>query len=228
MRIGLCLIATGKYDIFLQPLIDSVDKYFFRNDSISIYLFSDKIPNLIHSDRISLTFIPTEHKPFPYATLYRYKYFTAGADLIDTDYIFYSDVDMRFVSEVGREILGDIVCVQHPGFYKGGWGSGGCDPKSLAYLPIDVCKDYMAGGFQGGKRDKYMLACEVMKQRIDIDESNGVLAQWHDETHWNFYLKTFAENIKVLTPSYCYPESWHIGFPKRILALDKDHAKMRT
>ena len=230
MRIGLLLVATGKYDIFLQPLIDSVDKFFFRNDPITIYLFTDKVEiKLIHSVRINIVIIPTEHKPFPYATLYRYKYFSGASNLIDTDYVFYSDVDMRFVAEVGREILGDIVCVQHPGFYKGGWGSEGCSPDSLAYLDPIYRKEYKAGGFQGGETKTYIRACGILCERINDDESRGVMAEWHDETHWNWYLKIMCNDnqVIVLSPSYCYPESWSIPFKKKLLALDKNHVEIR-
>lgn len=229
MRIGLLLISTGKYDVFVQPLLDSVDRFFFRHDQVTIYLFTDKVDiKLVHSDRINIIVIPTEHKPFPYSTLYRYKYFTQASKLIDTDYIFYSDVDMRFVGEVGREILGDIVCVQHPGFYKGGWGSDGCDERSLAYLPKEKRTNYVCGGFNGGSKDMFLDMALILNSRIDEDERNGVMAVYHDETHFNWYIKEIAVNIKTLSPSYCYPESWKIPFPKRLLALDKDHAKIRN
>ena len=226
MTIGLLLIATGKYDVFLKPLIDSVDRFFFRNDRVDIYIFSDKSYTGEHSDRVNIKVIPIEHKPFPYATLLRYNHFDQHKDLITSDYVFYSDVDMRFVAPVGREILGDIVCVQHPGFYKGGWGSEGCDKQSLAYLPKEQQSNYMAGGFQGGKKNIYLEACNVLNARIQDDESRGVMAQWHDETHWNWYLKTIK--AKVLDPSYCYPESWSIPFRKKLLALDKNHAEIRN
>lgn len=227
MKIGLVLIATGKYDVFLQPLIDSVDKFFFRGDEITIYLFTDKTPKLIHSDRIHTTIIATEHKPFPYPTLYRYKYISSIAENIYTDYLFYCDVDMRFVDLVGREILGDIVCVQHPGFYKGGWGSDGCDERSLAYLPKELCFDYVCGGFNGGRRKPFLEMCSILNDRISKDEKNGVMAIYHDETHFNWYIKKMAKNIHKLNPSYCYPELWKIPFIKRILALEKNHKEIR-
>lgn len=231
MRIGLCLISTGKYDVFVQPLIDSVDKWFFRQDTITIYLFTDKTDlQLIYSDRINIVTIPITHKPFPFATLYRYKYFTAAAYLIDTDYVFYSDVDMRFVGKVDREILGDIVSVMHPGFYKGGWGSEGCSKMSTAYLPPEMRNGYKAGGFQGGKKLPYLRAASELDKRISSDESIGVMAIYHDETHWNWYLQMRAKNVKTLDPSYCYPEaSWAKGMPfvKRIMALEKDHKAIR-
>lgn len=227
-RVGLLIIATNKYEIFIEPLLRSVEKYFFANEPIDIYLFVDKTYNVKHDDRLSIVQIPIEHKPFPYASLYRYKYFDTFKSFLTSEYLYYLDVDMKIVGSIGDEILEDIVSVKHPGFYKGGWGSNGCDPKSKAWLPINLCHDYKAGGFQGGKRDVYLEACNLLNNRINDDESKGIMAIWHDETHWNWYLKRIATNLIELPPSYCYPESWKIPFPKKILALDKDHAKMRS
>ena len=66
--------------------------------------------------------------------------------------------------------------------------------------------------------------------RIDQDDKNGIVAVWHDESHLNRYLsETFAlDQLKTLTPSYCYPESWNLPFKKKILALDKNHAEVRS
>lgn len=226
-RVGLLLIATGKYDVFLKPLLDSVDKFFFPNERIDIYIFTDK-PLAFEYKRMDITYLQIPHKTFPYATLYRYKYFDHYRYAIHSQYIFYSDVDMRFVGLVGEEILGEIVAVQHPGFYKGGWGSANCNPESLAYLPKEQQHGYVAGGFQGGETEKYLRACNVLNARIQDDERRGVMAEWHDETHWNFFIKTLAPHAKILDPSYCYPESWKLPFPKRLLALDKNHAQIRS
>ena len=61
---------------------------------------------------------------------------------------------------------------------------------------------------------------------VKVDEKNGVMAEWHDEGFLNLWFG--IHNCKELSPSYCYPESWKLPFPKKILALDKDHAKMRS
>ena len=228
MRIGVFLIATGKYDVFLQPLVDSLDRYFFRHDKLTIYLFADKEHLPKKPDRIEIINIPIEHEPFPLCTLHRYNHFASIADDVNCEYLFYLDVDMLVVSNVGREILGDIVCVTHPGFYKGGWGSLNCSKDSLAYLPPELCHDYKAGGFQGGSKRSYLELCQLLSERIEMDENSGVMAQWHDETHFNWYLKTMVKNYKVLTPSYCYPESWKIPFQRKILALDKNHNAIRN
>lgn len=232
MRIGLLLIATGKYDVFLQPLIDSVDKYFFKDDNVDIFLFADKVPNIVHSDRIKIIHIPTEHKPFPYSTLYRYKYFNNRKDLImNTDYVFYCDVDMLFVDYVDREILPNsngLVAVQHPGFAKtGGWGSPNTLKESTAYVAPECRGTYCAGGFQGGYTQSYLIACAELDRNITTDENNGVMAEWHDESHWNKCLSVRGYQEKILSHEYCMSDADISGAPK-LLALTKDHAALRS
>ena len=223
MTVGLLLIATGKYDIFLQPLLESVDKYFFPNDEVQIYLFTDK-----NYTSKQITIFPIQHRPFPYPTLYRYRFFTTYAGAIKSDYLFYMDVDMLFVDYVGKEILGDLVAVRHPGYFRGGWGDYGTPKNSLAYVNPKERRGYYAGGFQGGRRDNYLSAALGMATNIDIDKSAGIVAQWHDEAHWNKYLTTHP--FKELTPSYCFPEAvWAKDIPFRpvIKALDKNHKELR-
>jgi len=119
-RVGLLLIATGKYDIFLKPLIDSVDKFFFRNEKIDIYIFSDKPLEIQASERIMIQVMEIKHSPFPYATLYRYKHFNQYKDTLTSDHLFYLDVDMKIVGIVGEEILPDesgLTATVHPGFW---------------------------------------------------------------------------------------------------------------
>jgi hypothetical protein len=53
----------------------------------------------------------------------------------------------------------------------------------------------------------------------------GVLADMADETHWNWYLK--SHSYKELSPAYCYPETWHIPFEKKILAIKKNYKEVR-
>lgn len=234
--IGLNIISTGKYDVFINPLIDSLEKYFFTNNKVVLHLFWDKDYEIKTSERFSVIYIPTEHKPFPYPTLYRYKYFTNVADKIKCDYLFYLDVDMLLVDNVDIEILPDIdsglVSVGHCGFWNGG-GSWGQNINSKSFTPIEHRRRYYAGGFQGGKTEKYLAACLAMATDISDDESRNVLAEWHDETHWNKYLST--RESKMLTPSYCMVEEielrkkWGItDFTPKIIALKKNHIEIRS
>jgi hypothetical protein len=245
-KVGIIIIATGKYDVFLRPLIDSIDKYFFRSLHVDIFIFSDKESDLPTYERLYLYWAEIEHIPFPFATLYRYRHITRFSEWLTSDNLYYIDVDMLLVDEVGDEILPDesgLVAVHHPGFYaKGGWGDNGTPIQSRAYLTPSLRNDYFAGGFQGGERTAYLKACKLMSEDIDIDldtakeigweNNSGVLARYHDESFWNKYLKYHP--FKALTPRYCMVEElnlrelWGISDIKpAILALHKDHKKFR-
>ena len=221
-KVGILLISTGNYDIFLDPLIESLDKYFLTDHEKQIYLFSDKLLE-------NSFYVPTLRFPFP--TLYRYKWFTQYHQAIDADILYYLDVDMKVVAPVGDEVLPDesgLVAVRHPGYWRGGWGDHGTTKKSLAYVPVNERKQYYAGGFQGGTRDVYLAAAAEMADNIRKDGSHH-MAQWHDESHWNKYLT--KHTFKELSPSYCHPEAaWAIDLPfeAKIKALDKNHSKLRT
>ena len=237
LTIGICLIVTGKYDIFLQRLIDTMSTHFFVGDDVVIYLFWDKPTyNLLLPARFSVVCIPTIHKPFPFPTLYRYKYFTQATEKIHCDYLLYIDVDMILVGDVGREILpgendGGLVATGHPGFWQTG-GSWCTNSNSTAFTEERLRTRYVCGGFQGGEMLAYLNACKEMAENISIDESHGIIVEWNDEMHWNKYVCT--RKYKLLTPEYCMipeqdiREKYKIAhFVPRIIALTKDHDELR-
>jgi len=61
---------------------------------------------------------------------------------------------------------------------------------------------------------------------VDEDMDKNLIAVWHDESHYNRYLID-TPPTHILSPSYCYPESWRLPFEKKLLALDKNHREMR-
>lgn len=236
-NIGLLLIVTGKYDVFLQPLIDTLASHFFTNYEVTIYLFWDKpVYRLLLPSRFSIICIPTEHRPFPFSTLYRYKYFVGASEKIHSDYIFYMDVDMLLVGDVSEEILpqendGGLTATGHPGFWING-GSWCTNLGSTAYTPESQRIRYCAGGFQGGETKSYLNACKEMADNISIDESRGIIAEWHDEQHWTKYISIHKH--KLLTPEYCMIPEIDVrekcgisNLTPRIIALTKDHKKIR-
>tara|TARA_R110000868_G_scaffold366197_1_gene629114 strand:+ start:681 stop:1385 length:705 start_codon:yes stop_codon:yes gene_type:complete len=228
-QVTLLLIATKQYKQFVQPLIEGVKKYFLINHDVTVELFTDEIRPYEGDERVKVSQTLIASYAFPEVTLYRYKIFLSKKH--DCDYIYYLDVDMAIVSEVGEEIFGDIVAVRHPGFYLGG-GSWCDDKNSLAYTEPENRYRYYAGGFQGGG-EKYYRAMKQMALHIDEDVRNGVLATWHDESHWNKYLSE-CKIYKELSPAYCLVEQqelrekWGISeFEPKIIALAKDHKTIR-
>jgi len=227
MKIGLLVIATNKYIKFVYPLWESVKRHFMTKTphEVTMFVFTDQPdvpPGTVR--------IPHEHKPWPAPTLMRYHAFLENQDkLKDQDYLFYCDADMLFVDDVGEEILGEVVATIHPGFYNKPREQFSYEtrPQSQAYMPPGCGTQYFAGGFNGGRATRYLGMAKELAGWIDRDKKNGIIAVWHDESHWNKWLAGNPPTVK-LSPSYCYPESWALPFPKKLLALDKDHAEMRS
>jgi len=225
MRIGILVISTNKYNTFLQPLIYSADEHFLNGHDVTYFVFTNCVDVELFSDReIIKTYV--DHREWPWMTLGRYKIFSENRSLFDDiDYLYYCDVDMRFVGAVGDEILSDIVATQHPGYF-GRRGTPENNILSLACVYPHEQMQYFAGGFNGGSKSEYLKMADTISNNIDIDYSRGIIAIWHDESHMNRY---FIDNCptKILDPGYCYGESMSIPFTKRLLALDKNHSEIR-
>ncbi|RAX55999.1 hypothetical protein CCY97_01460 [Helicobacter sp. 10-6591] len=100
------------------------------------------------------------------------------------------------------------------------------NPLSLAYIPYGVGKYYVRGGVNGGKTQAYLELVEVLKERIEKDLSNGIIAQWHDESHINRYIIDLVEDkdYKILSASYAFPQNFDPFLPYscKILMRDKN------
>jgi hypothetical protein len=233
MKVVVCLIATNKYKQFVNPLLESIDKYFLVNHEIEVNLFIDEVNyRCFISDRVSVVKHKIFSYGFPAATLFRYEIMTS----IDyqCDYIYYLDVDYIINDFVDEDIFGNIVAVLHPGFSIVGGGSWCTDKESNAYTYPENRRQYFCGGTSGGAYDYYYPLMKRLKREIEDDENRGVRAEWNDESHLN---KTLSElkSFKILDSSYCMPEPIHLRklweidhLTPKILALDKNHSEIRS
>ena len=225
-NIGLLIIATNKYVCFLQQLLESADNFFLTKQNVTYFIFSDKELSFLNSKRKIIT-TKVDHKPWPWMTLERYEMFKNNKDILSKmDYLYYCDVDMKFVDFVDDEILDKRVSTQHPYRY-GTRGTPETNTNSLACVHPHENMEYFAGGFNGGISDEFLKMSDIISNNIKIDYSKGIIAIWHDESHMNRY---FIDNppTKILDPGYCYGENLNIPFKKRLLALDKNHHIIRS
>lgn len=232
MHINVNLIATRKYHVFVQPLIDSICKYFLLKHDITINLFTDDLNRNYDGDprvEIKQHLIPSYG--FPEATLLRYRIMSSIE--YDCDYIVYLDVDYLIVSEVGDDILGPIVAVLHPGFSVVGGGSWSTDKKSLSYTEPENRIRYYCGGTQGGSKDHYVAIMKLLANRIDDDTRRGVKAEHNDESAWNWFLSQTG-GYKILDSRYCMVQQPHLQrlwkidhLEPKILALEKSHEEFQ-
>ena len=227
MNIALLIIATNKYHRFLSPLYESVQKYLFREDAIDVtpFVFTDhrKVP-------LGCIRIYQKHAPWPESTLKRFHMFERIApQLKKMDYVFYCDVDMRFVNPVGVEILSKFSATIHPYFFDSPREKLHYEKNkaSTAYVPQGMGKRYYMAAFFGGETEGFLKMTRILRKNIDIDLDRQIIAKWHDESHLNCYLASFPPE-KELDPGYCYPEGEIIPYQPKILALSKNHAEMRS
>ena len=222
-RIALNVMATGKYAQYAEQMIASARTYFCTDHTVRYFVFTDGYV----TPAPDVTKIYQKRLGWPHDTLMRFAVYLKNKDLFnDFDYLFAIDADMLFVAPVGSEILSKRVATQHPGFV-GKRGTYETNRASAAYVAPQEGKTYFAGGFYGGERESFFSMMETVVANIEQDLHSDYIAIWHDESHLNRY---FIDNppTKILSPSYCYPETWNLPYTKRLLALDKNHHKMRN
>lgn len=239
--IGIFCICTGNYIEYLYQLLVSTEIYFLPGFKKRYFVSTDNealVQDLARDMQIECFTQYTPKKGFPLDTLYRYKFFLEHGIRTELycDVIYYLDVDMTVIDEVGPEILPTVdkrlVGTKHPGFAFSANKNGSPEtrPESTAYIHPDNYKDvYIAGGFNGGFTYDFKQMAREIHRRINEDKAKDLMAVWHDESQLNKYFNEHFDRFKVLEPDYCYPENYHEDIPceQRILALCKDHVQVR-
>ena len=232
MKIAAINIATGPYINLFERSKECISENFFPTHDVDLFLFTDSDKEFT-DDRLNIKKYYIKRKGFPGDTLFRYHYFLkAENELLQYDYIYYIDVDMNVIGTVDDEALGDLVATYHPGFYKRSGATFESRKESTAYVPRSPNATYFCGGFQGGTPERYLSASREISNNINIDGKNKIVAIWHDESHWNAYLKKNPPTL-ILDPSYCYPEErypWLKEFEetKKIMPMIKAEATLRA
>lgn len=221
--VTICL--NQPYWPYLGAMIDSAKKFFLKGHEVDYFTWSD-----MPQENAPCKVFTTEPFPWPEPTLKRYHLFLQQEALLsEYDFIFYIDADMKFVSRVGDEVLGDgLTGAQHPMYamnvhhippYEPDKDSTAYIPRPGRVIPYNGSKRleplYWAGGFQGGRADDFIKAMKVMKRNIDIDFANNHVSIWNDESHWNRYLFDNPPSI-TLSPSYVYPDSLNKAYYQKI------------
>lgn len=222
--IGICL--NQNYWQYYPPMVESAKKFLLKGHQVDFIVWSD-MPSENH---LGVKVIPTEPFEWPLPTLYRYHLFLREEALLkEYDFIYYCDADMKFVSRVGDEILGDLVGAQHPMYairkdyippYEPNEKSTSFIPRSGRVITEGEKKRfeplYFAGGFQGGRSENFITAMKEMKEMIDKDfTENNYIPIWNDESTWNAYLFNHPPTV-VLNPSYVYPDSLNTAYYQKI------------
>jgi hypothetical protein len=239
-KLGIFYISTGKYTIFWQDFFLSAEQYFLRNSDVEVnyFVFTDSdFIKYEHLNRVHK--IHQESLPWPLITLDRFSIFQKAKPAIyDMEYLFFFNANMNFVKPVGTEILPDngrsLTFVIHPGYWHKDKSKYTYERniRSTAAVKGHEGTFYFMGGLNGGTASAYIQMIEHLERQISIDKSNNIVAKWHDESHLNRYAIDHSDSIKVLDPSYGYPEGWNLPCQPKIVIRNKakygGHAFLRN
>ncbi|MFN8282086.1 MAG: family 6 glucosyltransferase [Chitinophagales bacterium] len=235
MKVGILYICTGKYDIFWNDFHKSAEQFLLPDSEKHYFVFTDS-DNIQSAERIHKIY--QERLGWPKDTLMRFHLFLNIEDeLKKMDYLFFFNANYTFIKTIKEDeflpnekhhfLTGQI----HPVAYhkKRKNYDYETNPKSTAFITKSVGTYYFAGGLIGGRTKEFLEMCHQLKQNIDTDFSNDMIAKWHDESHINKYFS--EKEPKKLHPGYCYPQGWYLPFEQKTLLLNKSklggHAYLR-
>lgn len=226
MRIAIFYICTGKYTIFWKEFYETFEKNFLRASEKMYFVFTDS-KNLLYSDRENVCIIPQKNLGWPNNTLQRFALFVREEKrLKNYDYTFFMNANMLCLKEVTEE---DFLPVKENLLVAVDAISYGKkpddftydrNPLSKAYIPFGEGKYYVMGGLNGGKTEPFMKMVHELKENVDEDARNGVMALWHDESHLNHYI-IGREDFKILPPEYGAVEERELPYEQIMVFRDK-------
>lgn len=228
MKIGILYICTGKYSVFWKEFYESVESLFLPNYTKEYFVFTDAAA-LEYEQKENVHKLYQEKQDWPFPTLLRFHMFMRVEEQLKSmDYVFFFNANMKIVSEItAADILPDpvkeqgLTVVLHSGYYKAQSHKFPYErkqKKSLAYL--ENGQHYFQGALNGGTSEAYLKMIRQLKENVQTDLDNNIIAEWHDESHLNKYMAD--KNPKILSPAYAYSEGKKFEFEPKVLMLDKN------
>lgn len=222
MKIAILAIATNNYKTLLKNLIFSIEGYLLPGVHKDVFVFSDE--DEFSNTFNNIKFTKINHEKWPFITLKRFEFFSKRIDdLKEYDYVYYFDCDLEIIRTIETMPEGPLFGVQHPAaYYFSNFWDIETNKDSLAYLDKNNPWIYHQGCFWGGQSKNVIEMIEILKENINKDLQNNIVAKWHDESHLNNYFFKNKNLVTTLPSSFCYPEKWNLPIEKIILHKDKN------
>lgn len=228
---AIVIIATGKYKLFLEPLIKSLDIHFNPPKGKKYFLFTDEKCEWFDNHNL-IKWIKIENYNNPsLVAIKKFEYIQRSlTELKEFDYIFYIDSDMELVSELTEDMIdlkdkkyfsvGHWCTIKNPNFW-----TVEKNPRSTAYLGERNGSTYIHSCIWGTKSTYVQYMIDTLKNNIDEDLKNGIIALWADESHLNRFFVDHKDDIMILNPGFDYPERYENEIPKSIKKIVLHKAK---
>ncbi|MES2214567.1 MAG: family 6 glucosyltransferase [Pseudomonadota bacterium] len=237
-KIGILYICTGQYAIFWKAFYESMEQYFITDSEKHYFVFTDQPEIAYEKEHPNIHRIFQKNLGWPDNTLLRFEVFLNHQKQFENmEYLFFFNANLLVKQTItADEFLPThqekLMACLHPGFYAKSPNKFPYETNSAstAYIPSGKGIHYFAGGLNGGFTANFLEAMQSMATAAAQDSAHGIVAAFHDESHWNKYLLD-KPYIKILSASYLYPEGLHLSVPEIIMIRDKQkyggHYKMR-
>jgi hypothetical protein len=241
MRIAILYVALGRYELFWPEFVASCRRHFCPEEDRHWYVFTDSAAIAPASD---LTLLHQDFLGWPFSSLYRYHMFRrirdeiAGADQV----VFFNANAVMLGPITPTEFFGEAASIQlvagrHPGCHQPSGFVYPFESRPCSSAYVEHGCDYFQGCINAGRGEAFAHMVDELCMAIDSDLARGLVARWHDESHWNRYVLDLQarqpEAVHVLESNYLYPTDldWPLPEPARILMRGKEayggHALLR-
>ena len=239
-KLAILYISLGNYYVFWKKFYKSCERNFCRDIEKEYFIFSDN-PNKIKTLGKRINIYRQDNLGWPCTTLMRYHMFSRLQDkLKEYDYICYFNANTLFIETINTEdFFGNnrhkLIGGLHPGYKNQSQEKYPFEQRESSKAFTKKSKFYFQGCINGGRSKDFLSAIDEMKKNITEDINNGIVAIWHDESHWNYYLnkkiKESPKSVKILNCNYLWPEEYQENHDLKIMMRDKKlfggHAKLR-
>lgn len=229
MKIGILYIAIGRYDFFWKDFYESSERYFMQGYPCirEYFVFTDASLLFGEDKNEHIHHICQSDMGWPDNTMERFHLFLSIREqLVNLDYLFFFNANMKFVAPVGIDILptekdNGLTGVLHSWYFDSPRWNYPYERRSesMAYIPYRKGKHYYQGSLLGGEVEPFLHMCEVCRRWINKDKMNNIIPVWHDESIVNRYF--IDHPPKVLDCRYNYCEIRNLPIEKLIVWRDK-------
>ena len=228
MKIGILYFCAGRYEVFWKNFYKSSERFFVPNLEKHYFVFTDAKNIVDEHESPRIHKIYQENLGWPLMSLMRFEVFLKVKKMLEEfDYLVFFNANLIFRKAVSFETFFptgemNLLACKHPYYHnrKPIEFPYSRDSKSTAYIPYTDGMYYVQGALQGGKTEYFIKAIEELQKQVQTDLDNDVFPVWYDESQWNKYIVNRTD-VKILTPSYLYPEGKRFPFKPIIQVVDK-------
>lgn len=214
-KVAIIFMGSQDYVKFFPRFYSTVNQNFLPETKKDFFAFTDQTDYDYFKDKSNVHVVPVKYGGPAVMTLSKFKFISSIAEkLKDYSHVVYIDSDM-YARDITTEEeffchTKPIIAIRHPIFLNVK-GQFEMNPKSRAALnKNDDLSIYRQACFWGGKTNYVIEMCKRIKEQVDQDFQNKIIATWLDESHLNKFFVRNKHLIYTHDSNYCYPWGWPV------------------